>query len=578
MQRALITAVAVCALFHAAQARIFFAGSNPQMTVFAFPQDIRLIPQDFAFLYTVYQRSPWWGDIDQPDLRPSTTYLLTGEKYGVKGSADYFFHNASVYNWKNTLGFTKTLTPLLKLRFDLDYALMPFRNRAEGALGAGSGNALRFSYSDALSNHDIYLTSYLATLWREIPLGFKFGMGMWSATAPRLEWNITENGTTYSADRHLWAWSTMQGGRIFGNYDGEEHARYQDNYTIGSLYRFDLQAAATVDRLKFGGRLRYNAGSLEQFAWDNGTSASAADPAAQYDLAGAYTNTVAKKISEKTIRVYGNYHWIQQEKFNFSTLVLSRYTVNDSTGVLPQNTAITNGMDEKSRTFVFQINPNVNIYPWSNKFTFIDLAILCNYSHMNYDFTQEIGVSGGQKRGYVGTSVVFDEDYPWYDFSYARQNFFEVAFDANPTFPVYGSKEQSVALSLSLLLWTRLKWLNKYYGDSRVTGSDLTFDIRNIRKNFEREVWLNTNLNIIYRRSPYTFRLMLGQPLIYSLTPVTRIYDGAGTTIQYELKHENMWVSQSGAQIGLFVSTSLDDLLMRFGPHRTSADAHNAPH
>ncbi len=545
-------------------ARVFFAGSNPQMTVFAFPQDLWLIPKDFVFYQTTYQAQPWWGDIDQPDLRPSTTYLLTGEKIGVKGSPDYFKHEASLYNWKNMAGFTKTISPLLKTRFDLEYAYMPLSAKAEGAM-ADSIDTLHFNYTEEHSIHNVYLTSYLAILWRSIPIGFKLGFGRQSALEPNLEWNINKNGTNYTSARNVWAWSTLQGGKIFGNYPGLAYARFQDDYTVGSLYQFDLQTSATLSKLKLGGRFRYDTGELEQFRWQNDTNPAIGDSTIWQNFAGSYQNTVAKKIGEKTFRVYGNYNWIKQEKFLFNTLVLSRYTVNDSTGVLPQNSNVESGVHERAGTFVFQVNPNVNIYPWDNKFTYIDLAILCNYSHMSYDYTRPYWVGGGQKDGYVNTTVSLGEDYSWYDCSYARQNFFEIAFDANPTFPIYGDPKQSVAMSVSLLLWTRFKWLEKYYGETHTTSNDINFEVKNIRKNFEREVWLNSVLNIIYRRNTYVFRLTFGQPLTYSLTPVTRVYDNSGRTLLSEVWHENMWVSQAGAQIGFFVSTSLDNLFGRSG-------------
>jgi hypothetical protein len=554
----LIASIAACAVFLPCHARVFFAGSNPQTTVFAFPQDIWLMPKDFVFYYTTFQQQPWWGDIDQPDLRPSTTYLLTGEKIGVKGSSDYFQHSANLYIWKNTLGFTWTFSNVFKTRFDLDYAYTPLRASAEGAMSDSLGNRLRFNYSNALSMHDFYLTTYWATKWRDIPLGFKIGGGRQSATQPRLKWEITENDTTYTAQRQMWAWSTLQGGHVFDDYEGHERGRTQDDYTVGSLYRFDLQAAATLSNLKVGGRFRYNTGSLNQYQWQTDTAAHIADPTIA-SLTGSYQDIIAKKINEETFRVYGNYNWIKEENFLFNTLVLSRLTLIDSTGVDPLNPKAETGRLESSRTFVFQINPNVNIYPWGNKFTYIDLAILCNYSYMNYDFSQPYWVGGGQKRSHVGTGVQLGEDYAWYDCSYARQNFFEVALDVNPTFPVFGNKEHALALNVSMLLWTRFKWLNKYYG--QWNGNNAEFDVQNIRKTFEREVWLNTVANIIYRTGPYTVRLMVGQPLTYSLTPSTRVYDASGKNMLSEVQHENMWVSQAGAQVGLFVSTTLANLL-----------------
>jgi hypothetical protein len=571
----LIASIAACAAFLPCHGRGFFSGSNPQTTVFAFPQDILLIPKDFVFYYTVFQQQPWWGDIDQFDLRPSTTYLLTGEKIGVKGSNDYFLHNSNLYNWKNTLGGTWTFKPDFKTRLDLDYNYIPLRSHAEGAMTNSSGNSLQFNYNNALSMHDFYLTSYWAFKWKDIPIGLKLGGGRQATTEPRLKWSITENGTTYEAQRQVWAWSTMQGGRMFENYPGDDHGRYEDEYSFGSLYRLDIQASATLPRLKVGGRFRLTTGKLDWYQWQPNTGSPVPDPVIE-DKRGSYQDAYAKKIGEKTFRVYGNYNWIKEDNFLFNTFVLSRYTLLDSIRVDPANTSVETGIKEKSRTFVFQINPNINLYPWGNKYTYIDLAILCNYANMGYDYTRPYWVGGGQKDSYAetwtyytptdSTGAVIDtvwltEDYAWYKCSYARQNFFEVALDINPTFPVFGDREQSLAVNVSLLLWLRFKWLNKYYGTGRTTSTDVFFDVQNIRKTFEREVWLNSVLNIIYRRGNYTFRLMFGQPLTYSLTPSTRIFDASGKKLVSEIQHENMWVSQSGAQIGLFVSTTLSNLL-----------------
>ena len=194
-----------------ADARVFFAGSNPSMTVFAFPQDIWLMPADYFFFMTTWQKQPWWGDIDQPDLRPSPTYLLTGEKIGVKGSGSYFKHDANLYNWKNIVGLCREMSPTLKLRFDLDYTFMPMRAKAQGEAGS-----LAYDYKEGHSIQDVYLTSYLATFWRSIPVGFKFGMGRQASTEPDVDWTINNNGTTSQAQRIMWAWSTLQGSDVLG--------------------------------------------------------------------------------------------------------------------------------------------------------------------------------------------------------------------------------------------------------------------------------------------------------------------------------------------------------------------------
>jgi hypothetical protein len=540
-----VIALSVC-LPYSGHARVFFAGSNPSLTVFAFPQDLWLMPPDYAFLQTVWQVQPWWGDIDQPDLRPSPTYLLTGEKIGTKGSGEYFRHNANLYNWKNIIGLCRQMSPTLKLRFDLDYLYMPMRAKAEGEAGA-----LSFKYKEGHSIQDVYLTSYAATYWKSIPLGFKFGMGRQAGTKPDLDWTIDNNGTVSKAQRLMWAWSTLQGGRVL--QVDHANAREQNEYTVGSQYHFDVQAAATLPKLKYGGRLRYSFGNLDVYRWNGGD-----------DFFGAYTNDLSKAISERTIRVYGSNTWLEGSNWKFNTLTLSRFTMNDSDYIAPRNSSISEGRKDHARTFVLQVNPNVNLYPWKYKNTFIDLAILCNYSFTRFTHRQPYWVDGGgQKDSYIGTYFNPDydaEDYVWNDYSHAWQQFFEIAFDANPSFPIYGDARQSVAVNLSLLIWTRFKLTNKYYGQRVAPNNDVHWEAEYIRHNYDHETWLNSVVNVIYRRSSVMYRFTIGQPLIYSLRPETRVFDASGKNMVAEVLHENMWVSQAGMSLGFFVSAPIDDV------------------
>jgi hypothetical protein len=119
-------------------------------------------------------------------------------------------------------------------------------------------------------------------------------------------------------------------------------------------------------------------------------------------------------------------------------------------------------------------------------------------------------------------------------------------------------KDQSVALGATMFLWRRYKWFDKYFGRTNELSNDLSFTIEKMRKNLDTETWLNSILNIIYRRGKYLFRLDIGQPLIYSLTPRTRLTDGTGDHVLFEKTRYNMWLSQSGMKIGLFVSTDLE--------------------
>lgn len=550
----------ICGILVLAQginARVFFAGSNPHLTIFAFPQDIFLSSSNFVYYYTTYQKEPWWGDIDEPALRPNNTYIQTGENITTGANGSTFEHNGFLNNFTNTLGFGNEFSERSRTRFDLTYSVWSMRNRASGYFAPDSNGtgSVDFDYDEGHSIQELYLRSILAMKFLDIPVGFMIGIGTQYALSPDLEFEFIRDGVKYNSNRLIWAWSTTRGQNIFEAAHPEGEAEFQGRYAMGPLFKLDIQSATTLPLLKFGARFRLNYGKLDQFSWQPDSGGTGLDS----NFLGDYIKDNTKKIRNLTGRLYGNYTWINHEKFKFGTFVLTRYTQVDSTGVLPENLEVTTGRLEESRTFVFQINPNINIYPWEYKMCYIDMAILCNYSFMSYDFLETRWISGGQKQDFVPTWVYLGEDYSWNDYSYAKQNFFELALDINTVFPIFGMKNQNVAMGVTLLLWRRFLWINKYYGN--YPGNE--FKVQNIRKNYDTETWLNSAINIIYRRGAYNFRLDIGQPLIYNLTPRTRITDAGGDKVIFEMKKESMWVSQSGVRLGFFVSTGMENLFRR---------------
>jgi hypothetical protein len=512
-----------------AAARIFFVGSNPHLSMFAFPQDILLVPGESVYYYLVYQRLPWWGDFDEPDHRPNKEYILTGDAFHDSNEGVSYRYNSSIHAFRNSVGFTRELSEQWKARFDLRYAFEAMRSKAEGTL---DDSGAEYSYKGNNSIQELYLQSTFARVFRDVPVGFRVGIGGDLTTRPNSELRLRD-GSGATSDRLLWGWKE----------DGE---RFQDEYAHGPLFKLDLQSAATMPRIKYGGRFRFHRGVLDQYSWTGD------------ELQGKYEKS-AKKIGNVTFRVYGNYNWITGEHYKLNTLVLSRFTHVDSIGVLPENLSAETGERERSRTFVLQCNPNINIYPWPYKMTYIDLALLCNFSHMRYDFRRRRWTSGGyDDDAYASSRVRVGEDYSWHPFSYARETFFELAFDMNSAVPIYGRKDRTVALGITLLLWRRFKWMNKYYG-TYPTGEDFT--LNNIRYNLDIETWLNSAFNIIYRRGRFNYRLDIGQPLIYTLTPRTRVVEADGGRVLYEKTRNSMWLSQSGVRLGFFVSTSMGNFL-----------------
>ncbi len=560
MKKAVQSGLLVLFMAGILSARVFLVGSNPYLSIFAFPQDVFLTHGDYAYAYTTYNALPWWGDLDQPDLKPSIDYLSTKGSVNYGPNGDKFEHRSTANQVNQYLGFAYALNEKAKLRVDAEYAVQPMRSRASGELYRDRLiERTTFDFEQKTTVNKWRLKSLLGVLLGEIPFGVRVGFGAEHTSEPEISFVVDRDGTTYNVDRRLWGWSEHDGLDAMYLGGSVAHARNQDHYAFGSLYRLDAQVAATFPRLKIGTRFRYNFGNLEQRDWDAGEPLSVQDSAfINAYQNGRYQNGPSKEISNKTIRLYGNYTWIKREKFRFNTLALTRYTYVDSVGVLMDNDEAETGKTERSRTFVLQVNPNVNIYPWDLPMCYIDAAILCNYQHMSYDFLDEgHWVSGGGRvEGYADTRVRTGKDYAWDNFSYGKENFFEVALDLNPVLPLYGNKNVAVAAGINMLLWTRFMWFNKYYG----TTHNGEFHLDNVRRNFDREIWLHSALNLTIRAKPYTFRVAVGQPLIYNLQPRTRVFEADGETVLYEYRREAMWLSESGVHLGLFFSTDLQTL------------------
>jgi hypothetical protein len=523
-----------------AEARVFLVGSNPSLTLLAYPQDLLKFQNDYLFYYFTYENKPWWSDIDDPPNkpvnesanRPNNTYLITGEKI-TDEAGNSFDHKSNINAIMNNIGFGYTLKNSIKSRFDLRYSLWSMHSDASGLAGGR-----QFSYNEKNSFHEVYLNSIFAKNIRNIPVGIKLGIGGIGTTDPKLE-----SSGNIDANRLYWGWSTSDGTAIL---PALAHAFEQDQYSLGPLYELDLQLGATYPKLALGARFRLNFGNLDTYNYDETTS--------------KYICNEANKVRNKTVRLYGNYIWSEGEKYRFATLVLTRYTYLDTTQHAVDNADVESGHIRESRNFVLQINPNISLYPWRTRQTYIDAAILINYSYIHFNHDYPYWVSGGQKESHVNSRANIGNEYWWEDCSYWNQNFFEVALDLNPVFPVYGNKDQSVAIGVMALLWTRFKWTNKYYGTNKISGSDIEFVTDNIRKNYDRETWLNSMINIVYRRKGFVYRLDIGEPLVYSLTPRTRVTDAGGKNVLYEKRNENMWVSQAGVKLGFFVTTGFDNI------------------
>ena len=502
------------------QSRVFFTGSNPVLSSIALPQDLLLIPGgDRISSFTAWQSFPWWGDIDQPEERPYKQYVLTGERTPESE------HYTSINEFEERVSVSKWHREKLRTMYHLKYSAQHLSAKATGFDESG---APTYTYSEKNAIREVNFKAMLATSFRSTPVGFSLGLGGVSTSSPKLDHrNYASDGSSTSSNRLQWGWPAGGG----EPYD-------QDEFAIGSLFKGDAQLAATLGNHKIGSHLRLYAGTLDDHIWDED------DQDYRIEL---------KKIHNYTIRLYGLYNWFRMEKFRFNTTVLTRYTFVDSVNVQRDNPR-SEIATEKAKTFVLQINPNVNIFPWKFPMTYIDAALLCNYQYTRYDYVMP-------NNDYHWSSIGWEmEEMSWEQCSYFNENFFELALDVFASIPVFGMPGRSAGIVVSTLVWRRYKWKNKYFG----AMDDGEFRIDDVRRSLDKETWLNLVLGLVYRQGRFMYRLEIGQPLIYSLTPRTGKYDG-NDELYAGKSSEKMWLSQEGFKIGFFISTDLTSLI-RYRP------------
>ncbi len=508
-------------------ARVFFTGSNPILSSIAMPQDLLLIPGgDKISSYTAWQGFPWWGDIDQPEERPYKQYAFTGER---TPEAE---HYTSINEFAERIALSRWHSNKLRTSYNFHYKADHLSAKATGFNDAGDPT---YTYSERNAIREVNFKAMLATFFKSTPIGFSLGLGGVSTSAPNLDHQVYSGGSATSSNRLLWGWR-----------NGGADPLHQDEFAIGPLFKGDAQVAATLGNHKVGSHFRLYAGTLDDYNWNDSIN--------DYDVE-------LKKIHNYTIRLYGLYNWLRMEKFRFNTTVLTRYTFVDSINVERDNPNVERGT-EKAKVFVLQVNPNVNIFPWKFPMSYIDAALLCNYQYTRYDNVRpDKGFSwssiGWNTTTYRGGSI---EEYSWEECSYYNENFFELALDIFASIPVFGMRDRSAAVTVSTLVWRRYKWKNKYFG-SMVNDE---FSTTGIRKSFDKETWLNLVLGLMYRQGSFMYRLDIGQPLIYSLTPRTGRYKADGSLVDGK-SSEKMWLSQSGFKIGFFISTDLTNLI-RYRP------------
>ncbi len=538
-------------------ARIFFVGSLPYLSITTFPQDVNKLKYNSVSLEFSYVVEPWWGDVDEPLNRPNASYSTTEENivFGYNettGEFYYFKKYGYSYDSKWSLKWLGKLFGGRNL-FSVDLGYTKFIATSEGHvygedIETEDYSEVKYSYDlenemtffKVMAIHGRYLFGY--------PFGFKASFQVEDWGYPYSMLTGERDGVKFSSNRMLWGWSTSGCNHIFGLKHADADAWYQDYFSIGPVYRFDLQAGFTTERFRSGARYRKIWGLQKQYYWQP-SDPNATDVLVSH-FAGKYVeNDWSRFLNEDIVRVYTNYNYGRNRFFKKNLLLIFIGDFKRNDGVYAENTALVNTVREAQNSYIVEVNPNYNfrIGP-----LLMDLGILIEGAHVSYGNTYLSWnpVVGGLQRVYWNTKPHFGDEVFWESFSYANENFIDLGIDTVMAFPLFGVpkfagvsssgilsklsslipsmagrfRNSSLFLMVNLMVNYKMTFQNKYYGENEVVDNEYRFVEHYVRKNFKREIWMNTFVSLVFTRKRWIFRFDFVEPLVYTIRQKTELH------------------------------------------------------
>lgn len=543
-----------------ANTRVSDIGSNPYFSYTLYPQDILELPE-FSFSYfSRYEKLPYWGDIDEPNNKPNgSNYITTGDE--IIDNKSSFMHSANVHSVNNQFGLTRRLRKNLLASFDFNYDINGLSSDAEGNLSdsAEIDEFIPFKYSHQHNINNIYLRGIFGFNIREVPVGLFVRLEYENTFYFNQEFTYSKGEYSGSSNRALWGWSTRGCNHIFGTRQAEGDSYFQREYSQGPLYRFDLQGAATLSKVKFGGLFKFKFGHQEQYLWrsDTTSSSSTGDTILDRNFVGEYVKGNWSKVTrDATIKAYGNINWRKGKRYALNTFISLDYNGRTHGDALSENLDIENDSKEKMRSISLEFNPNINL-SLGELFHYIDVALLLKYSYARHNNTYERWIGGGTQETYWNSAVNGENENVWERFSYANENYFDIGVDISTMFPIVNKESGYLGFGFMLLFDTKFTQFTKYYGTNTDNEITNTFNVYNRRENFKREIRFNTVLMLQMLKGPFNVRFELKEPFLYSLMPSTRITDADNNNVSYEHQKQPLWLSQKGFGMGLFFAYEL---------------------
>lgn len=547
------------------QTRVASYGSNPYFSWELFPQDVSQQHSNAFSIFPIYCKSPWWGDIDEPNNKPPrAVYTITGS--GMSKPPAFFEESAKQHTSVNQFGYSYRPTENFTGKIDFDYTLNALRDRAEGSFTNDTTHTyIPFNYSLRHTLNSYLLKGLFEFPFRNIPVGLKMSLGMENTLALKSDFTFTKDSVKVSTNRALWGWSTVGCNHIFGVRGTEGDAWLQSSYSKGPLYAIDIVAAATLDKVKMGLSLYYKFGIQDYYSWERDTTKTTGDAIIDQNFIGDYVkNDWTKKSHLGYINLYGNIHWLTGDMFGVHTFVQVGYNGNVAGNVLSNNFDVESDSKELVRGFTIEADPNINIKlgPFLH---YIDIGLIFQYGYSRVNNTYMRWIGGGKIKTYRDAEVGSLHDTTWENYSYANVNLFDAGLDLSTMFPIFDNNYGKLGFGLILFGNVKYNFKTNFYGTNTNNGSSNEYTIINRRENYNREIIFNTVLMLNYIQNRYNIRFEVQEPLLRSLLTQTRITAADGKNSGPYDRKEPLWLSLRGLQAGLFISKDIQLPFLKYG-------------
>jgi len=524
----------------------FTVGSNPYLTVFAYPHDLLKWPDRGIVFSTSPQTMPWQGDVTDIANRPSEAYTSSYQSVEFSTPSDYLGAASDVRSWlevssyaykkRYTLGGLHT-TKYGKFLLQLGMTSIDMELTSEGVGRAYDTDYILvpFEAKTLASRDDLDFTVTYANRLFDRPVGFRLKYVSKASDVPSGYVKFTrDDGQTIDTPHLTWGWATTGCNHIFGYSGINTDAFFQSGYSVYSGNQLDLQISteSKVGDHKSGIRYRRTREDGENYSWryDDGD-----------EFNGSYyvdERWKDRKLS-KLIRAYSKVRFYEIGDADLGLLFFLQHNTYSKSRV---NKLTESDPDRKEgeKQFIIETNPWMN---YKADWGYFDFGLLVELSRigMKNTRTRWNSASGSDQSDGLWNSEPYHGWSPdWENFSKGSSWFFATGFEAGSSVNIY----RRLAFQTTLTVLKKFTRTKKIYGNSEIPsgGSSYEFSETHSRNDSRNEAWMTGAVGFSYGWGPIQTLVTMQLPTAYLIKLTTKLSDSGGQLFEHSKK--SMWQVQ----------------------------------